>query len=641
MTDMLNVAVSGLRAFQRALETTSHNIANVSTPGYSRQRVDLATSQPELFGSSALGTGVTVQGVSRVNDELLSAQMRRASSGYTRLDAYAQKAGVLNNLFADSSTGLSSALQRFTNALQGVANTPTSTAARQVLLSEAQGLVTRLQTYDSRLDDIEQEINAQLRGEATSITSIAANIARLNQDIARAQSQTGSAPSDLLDARDAQLADLAGRVETSVVRQDDGQLNVFIGNGQALVVGNTSATLVAKQDPFQPSRLTLAFKSPNGIVDIGSSLSGGSVGGLLDFRREMLDPVRNQLGQMAVALADVTNAQHREGVDLSGAMGGDLFAVGGPTAVAATTNINVISAAVTRTSTGAMTANDYVLRYDGAAWQMTRADTGAPVSFAGDGTSGNPIVAEGLSIVLSGTPATGDKILVRPTAGAISGMDVLISDPAKIAAAAPIRTSAAAGNSGSATISSGEVLNAGNGQLRSTVTIRFTSGNAWEALDGAGNPLLDGGGNPVTGSYAAGGNIDINGWRVQISGAPATGDEFTVANNSAGTGDNRNALELASVLSKGVLNGGTESLDGAVTRFIGSIGVATSQANSSLSAQQIIYDDSVAAIESLSGVNLDEEAANMMRYQQAYQAAAQMIRVTQTIFDTLLEATRR
>jgi flagellar hook-associated protein 1 FlgK len=638
---MLNVAVSGLRAFQRALETTSHNIANVSTPGYSRQRVDFATSQPEIFGSSAMGTGVVVQGVSRVNDELLSGQMRRASSGFTRLDAYAQKAGALNNLFADSSTGLSAALRRFTNALQGVANTPTSTAARQVLLSEAEGLVTRLQTYDTRLDDLEQEINAQLRGEAASINAIASNIARLNLDIARAQAQTGAAPGDLLDARDAQLADLASRIETSVVRQDDGQLNVFVGNGQALVLGNTSATLVAQQDPFQPSRATLAFKSANGIVDISSSLTGGSVGGLLDFRREMLDPARNQLGQMAVALADVANAQHREGMDLTGALGGNLFAVGGPVAVAATTNGSAVTATVTRTGVGALTANDYVLRYDGSAWQMTRADTGAPVAFTGSGSNASPIVAEGLSLVLSGTPVAGDRILVRPTAAAISGMDVLISDPAKLAAAAPIRTSSAAANTGSGTISAGEVQAAGNPQLRSTVTLRFTAGNAWEALDGAGNPLLDGGGNPVTGAYTPGGNIDINGWRVQIGGAPVAGDQFTVANNAAGTGDNRNALELASVLSQGVLNGGTESLDGAVTRFIGSIGVATAQANSSLAAQQIIYDDSVAAVESLSGVNLDEEAANMMRYQQAYQAAAQMIRVTQTIFDTLLEATRR
>lgn len=632
MPDMMNVAVSGLRAFQRALETTSHNIANVSTAGYSRQRVDLAANQPELFGSSALGTGVVVQSISRYGDDLLSTQMRSASSSYSRLDAYAEKAGALNNLFADSSTGLSAALQKFTNALQGVANSPTSTAARQVLLSEANGLVTRLQTYDTRLDEIDSEINAQLRGEATNINSIAGNIARLNQDIVRAQSQSGAAPADLLDARDAQLADLASKLDTTVIRQDDGSVNVFVGNGQGLVLGNVSSTVVAQADPFQPSRITLALKTSGGTVDISSSLSGGTIGGLLDFRREMLDPARNQLGQMAVALTQVTNTQHREGADLSGNLGGDMFAVGSPIVQPASTNTGGATLAVSVGSAGAsaLTANDYIVRYSGTAWTVQRADNGAPVTFTGTGTNVDPIVADGLSIVIGGAaPVAGDRFLVKPTAGAIDGMSVLISDPAKVAAAAPVRTTAAVANTGSATISAGEVMDATNAQLRSTVTLQFTDATHY-TVNGAGNF-----------NYTPGGNIDINGWRVQISGTPAAGDTFSVANNSAGVGDNRNALEMAAALSRGVLSGGTESLDGAVSRFVGGIGVSTAHANSSLDAQKIIYDDSVASQESLSGVNLDEEAANMMRYQQAYQAAAQMIRVAQTIFDTLLDATRR
>ncbi len=232
-------------------------------------------------------------------------------------------------------------------------------------------------------------------------------------------------------------------------------------------------------------------------------------------------------------------------------------------------------------------------------------------------------------MVISGTPAAGDKVLVRPTAGAISGLDVLISDPARVAAAAPIRTAATTGNAGSAAISAGEVIDVGNAQLRSPVTLQFIDATSY-SINGVGS-------NP----YTPGQNIDINGWRVQISGAPAAGDSFTVANNAAGTGDNRNALQMVEALSRGVLSGGAESINAAVSRFIGAVGVATSQANNSLEAQQVIYDDSLAAVDGVSGVNLDEEAANMMRYQQAYQAAAQMIRVTQTIFDTLLDATRR
>ncbi len=487
----------------------------------------------------------------------------------------------------------------------------------------------RLQTYDQRLDELETEVNQQLGGEASAINSIAASIARLNQGIVTAQSQAGQAPADLLDSRDRQLADLAARLDTSIVRQDDGSINVFVGNGQALVLGGTSATMVAKQDVFQPTRLTLAFQTPGITVDIGSSLSGGSVGGLLDFRRELLDPARNQIGQMAVALTEVTNTQHREGIDLAGNMGGDLFAVGAVEVLTDTTNTGSAAVAATRTGAGALTAYDYVMRYNGSAWTMQRADNGAPITFTGTGTGADPIVADGVSIVLSGTPAAGDRFLVRPTAKAIKGMDVLISDPARVAAAAPIRSAAAVGNTGAATISAGEVLDAGNAQLRNSASLQFIDATHY-SVNGAGSNL-----------YTPGANIDINGWRVQINGTPAAGDGFTVANNVAGTGDNRNALEMATALSRGVLSGGTESLNASVSRFIGSVGVATNQANTSLDAQKVIYDDSQAAVDGVSGVNLDEEAANMLRYQQAYQAAAQMIRVTQTIFDSLLEAARR
>ncbi len=223
---------------------------------------------------------------------------------------------------------------------------------------------------------------------------------------------------------------------------------------------------------------------------------------------------------------------------------------------------------------------------------------------------------------------------MKPTGAAVDGLKVLISDTSKIAAAAPIRTATTSGNAGSGTITEGEVLDANNAALRANVTIKFTDASNWQAVD-AGNNVI------AAGVYTADGNIDVNGWRVQVGGAPAAGDSFTVSSNVGGVGDNRNALKLADVLNKGVLSNGTESLDAAATRVVGVVGVQTSSANSSLDAQKIIYDDSTSAVDSVSGVNLDEEAANMLRYQQAYQAAAQMIQVTQTLFETLINSVSR
>lgn len=628
---MLNVTLSGLRAFQRALDTTSHNIANASTPGYSRQRVNFGTIEPTGTVGIQTGGGVEVIGITRNTDALLSSQMRRASSGYSSLEAYSSKASALNNLFANSSTGLTASLQKFANALQGVANTPSSVSTRQVLLSEANGLVTRLQTYDARLDDIDTEINDQLRADAVSINAIAKNIARLNDEITRA-SGGGQAPNDLLDARDQQLAKLSALVDTSTVSQDNGAINVFIGKGQPLVVGNVASEVVTQQDPFISGRVTLAFKTPNGLVDITDSLSGGSVGGLLDFRTEMLDPARNELGRIAVALTDVTNAQHEAGVDLYGNMGGDFFQAGGAEVLSARTNTSGTALTATRTGTAQLTTSDYIVRFESGTWRVQKSSTGEQVPFTLGG--GGELQFEGLSVAVNGTPRSGEQFLVRPTAAAIDGMKVVISDPSKIAAAAPIRTAVTTGNAGTGTISAGEVLDAQDADLRSGVTIRFTTGSAWEAVDSTNTVI-------ASGAYTAGGNIDVNGWRVQVSGAPAAGDSFTVASNAGGVGDNRNALKLAAVLGQGVLSGGTESLDAAAGRLVSSIGVTTNGVNSSLDAQKIIYDDSVSAVDGLSGVNLDEEAANLLRYQQAYQAAAQLIRVTQDMMDTLFAAVSR
>jgi flagellar hook-associated protein 1 FlgK len=142
-------------------------------------------------------------------------------------------------------------------------------------------------------------------------------------------------------------------------------------------------------------------------------------------------------------------------------------------------------------------------------------------------------------------------------------------------------------------------------------------------------------------TYTAGSDIDVNGWRVQVSGAPAIGDRFTVTNNSSGTGDNRNALQLAAALQKPVLDGGTTSLSDGVSKFVSGIGVTTRQAQVSRDAQAAVHEENKATLDSISGVNLDEEAANLIKYQQAYQAAAQVIRIADTLFQTLLGATGR
>jgi flagellar hook-associated protein 1 len=630
MADLLRTGLSGLLAFQRALDTTSHNISNVNTEGYSRQRVEIGTRPADPYGNGWIGNGSKVNSVRRVYDDFISMQARTTSSSFERLDVFAGNAERINNMFGDSSTGLTATLQKFVNAFQGVANSPTSIPARQVLIAEANSLTEKLGYYNERLADMDSEVNSRLKSEVMEINALSQGIAKLNEEITVGIARTGGQPpNDLLDQRDRLLDQLAQKVSVNIVRQDGGAANVFIGNGQPLVLGSQTNALTTVADGFDATRLNVGMQTTGGTVDITKNISGGVIGGVLDFRREMLDPAHNALGRFSVGLAEVVNGQHHEGIDLTGALGGDMFAIGAVDVLDHTANAGSGALTVTRGSASALTENDYVMELTSGGWTMRNANTGASVTMTGAGTVASPFIADGLNVVVSGSATVGDQFLVRPTRAVVEDMGVLVSDPARIAAAAPIRTAVAATNTGSGTISAGEVLNGANAALRTTATIEFLTPTTY-SVNGAGSF-----------TYTPGGNIDVNGWRMQISGAPAVGDQFTVRDNTSGTGDNRNALLLADALKRPVLDNGTTSLSAGVGRFVSGVGVATRQAQVNRDAQEAVHEENVAALDAVSGVNLDEEAANLLKYQQAYQAAAQIIKISDTLFQTLLGATQR
>jgi len=629
MPDMLGTGLSSLRALQRALDTTAHNIANVSTPGYSRQRAEFTTRQPSVVGTSWIGNGVNTSQVRRIYDQFLTAQSRASGGNLARLDAFATQAERLDNMLGDTTNGLTTSLQSYTDALSEVSSTPGSIPARQVLLSEGRALAQRLQDYDKRLRDMATDVDTRFAGEAREVTLLSQGIARLNGEITVATENSGQPPNDLLDQRDRLIDELSTKVSVTTIAEGAGTVNVFIGNGQPLVLGTTASEITTVVDPFDPERTQFALKTASGTVDISRAVSGGTLGGLLDWRREMLEPARNELGRISLAIASQVNAQHHEGMDLNGALGGDFFTMGGVGISDVTTNTGTANPTATRTNIGAITGGDYVLANTGSGYTLRRQDTGASVTFTGAGTLADPILADGLSIVVGAGSATGDQYIIHPTRDAVRGFNVAFTDPTRVAAAAPIRAAATTGNAGSGSISTGEVLNAGNAQLLTTASIVFTSATTYTINGGAAQ------------TYTAGGNIDANGWRVQISGTPATGDTFTVRSNAGATGDNRNVFAISDALGAGVMDGGTLSVANAVSRLTADIGLQTRTAQVNRDAEAAVNADDLDARDSVSGVNLDEEAANMLRYQQAYQAAAQIIATASSLFDSLLNAVRR
>ena len=634
MGNFLSTSVTGLLAFQRAIDATSQNISNVSTPGYSRQRVDLAARPAQMYANGWVGNGVQVNTTARVYDEMIADQVRVASSSFSSLDSYTTFMNRVNNMFSNTTTGLTPSLQQFANAMQDVANNPTNSSSRQVLLSQANGLTDRLKSFDTQLGELSKQIETSITGEASEITTLSKGLANLNDQIATAYARANQPPNDLLDQRDQLLDKLSTHVDISTVTQSDGQINVFVGSGQPLVVGKDASSIVATTDPYDPTRHTIGLQGPGGgaTVDITSSITGGSLGGTMAFRSEVLDPTRNALGRISIVLTDTINAQHRAGIDLNGNAGTDLFKVGGATVLANSSNTGTGVPTVTRTDDTKLTTSDYILTKAAAGvpgtWALRNAATGSTVTMTGTGTVADPFKADGLSIVVNGAAAVGDRFEIRPTHDAPAGFGVKITDPGKIAAAAPIRTAAAAANTGAGTISAGSVVDATNPNLRTTSTLQFTGANTY-SINGAGSF-----------TYTPDQPILINGASVTISGAPAVGDTFTISDNTGGTGDNRNMLAMSDSLAKGVINNGTTSLNSATSSLVGQIGSQTRQVQSSHDAQQIVQKEASDARDSISGVNLDEEAANLIKYQQAYQAAAQMIKVASSLFDSILAAVR-
>jgi flagellar hook-associated protein 1 len=630
MADLFSTAVSALQTYRRGLDTTSHNIANVSTAGYSRQRIETATREAQPYGNGYIGSGVNVTSVQRVYDDFVALQYRSTTTSYGQQDAYAALAERVNNLYADSSTGLSATLQKFANALQGVANAPSSMAARQVMLSEANALSAQMSSYGSRLEQLGSEVNQRMVAATGEVNSLATAIADLNEKIVIATGRTGGQPpNDLLDQRDLLLDQLSQKIAVSTLKQDDGSTNVFIGTGQPLVLGTQAAQLTTQPDSFDASRITVAVRTPSGSVDITSSLTGGELGGLREFRNEVLDSARNALGQLATGIASLVNERQVAGMDLNGAMGIPLFGVGGVGVLPNSLNGGSASVAATRVDATQITTANYLLERSGAAWSLRRTDTGAAVTLTGTGTAADPFVADGLSLVVSGSANDGDKFVIRPTQDAAIGMTVLFSDPARLAAALPIIGSVSSANTGSAKPGALSVTDPANASLRSTASIAFTSPTTYTINGGAPQ------------AFTPGQAIQFNGWSLQLDGTPATGDSFTVGNNASGVGDNSNFLALGAGLAKPYLEGGTTSINAAIGRAVADVGVRTRQAQVSRDALAIVQRDALSARDSVSGVNLDEEAANLIRYQQAYQAAAQVVQVARSTFDTLLGAVGR
>ena len=645
-SNLLSIGQSALAAAQVGISTAGHNIANASTPGFSRQVMVQTTAQAQNFGYGYIGQGTEISTVKRVYSELLARQAVSSQSVSAGIDAYSTQLGTIDNMLSDSSAGLNPALNDFFASVQDLTANPSDTPTRQSMLANAQSLANRFQSTGSRLNEIRDGINTQLTSTVGLVNTYAKQIASLNEVIDQAISADGNPPNDLMDQRDQLVLELSKQIKTTVVPQNRGSYNIFVGNGLPLVVGTDTFSLTTTSSPTDASRLEVAYQSKTKTTVLGGdSLPGGVIGGLLQFRTKSLDLVQNQLGQIAVVLAETFNTQHKQGLDLNGNLGGDLFSIPEPNVSSSIYNASTATVVSKIVDGRAITSSDYRLQFDGTNYNITRLSDKAVTSF-----TSLPQTVDGLSFSQSGVMSAGDDFVIRPTLNAATSINLAITDARKLAVAGALSTASNTSNAGSTTISApaaGSTYTGTPMTVGSSFGFTYNSGaNTLTVVPGVAVTVTSGGtsttyaaGSPVT--YTSGASITVAGLSFAISGTPSDLDQFTITRNAASApGDNRNGLLLAGLQSQGTVNDSKTSYSSAFGQLVTSVGNKTRELKVSGAAEAKVLEQATAAVQSESGVNLDEEATNLLRYQQAYQAAGKMMQIANQLFDVLLQLGR-
>jgi len=643
-SNILSIGQSALAAAQVGISTTGHNIANANTPGYSRQVVIQGAAQAQNFGYGYIGQGTQINTITRIYNELLATQVTNAQASSNELSTYAGQMSQIDNMLSDSAAGLSPALQDFFNSVHTLSASPGDASARQAMLSSSEALADRFHSLDNRLQDLRQGVNTQLSSSVELVNSYATQIAKLNDVIEKALSADRNPPNDLMDQRDQLVSELSKQIKTTVVKQDGGKYNVFIGSGLPIVVGTQTYALATVSSPTDGGRLEVAYRGKDSSTTIlgQNSLTGGVIGGLSQFRNESLDNIQSKLGLIATVLSQTFNNQHMQALDGAGRPGQAFFAPPVPSVSISANNSGDAAVSAQITDIQALTSSNYRLQYDGSNYVVTRLSDGNAQTF-----SSLPQTVDGLQIKLdTGSMASGDEFVIQPTLNGAAKFDVALTDTSRIAAGAPaLSSSPAAANTGSGSISVPVATSAyAAAPLTSPMTLSYASGsNTLSGFPAGLSVTVTSGGSSTTYSagtpvpYTDGATIEVGGIKLQISGAPADGDQFTINTNTAnGVGDNRNALLLAGLQTGQLMNNGTTTYEGAFNQLVSLVGNKTHELQVTSSAEGQMLDQAVAAQQSESGVNLDEEATNLLRYQQAYQAAGKMMQIASQMFDVLL-----
>ncbi|MCW8275636.1 flagellar hook-associated protein FlgK [Pseudomonas sp. PCH199] len=667
---LLNIGMSGLAASHASLVTTGNNISNVDTVGYSRQQTVQNSKNSIQYGNVFIGTGTTLADVRRVYNSYLDAQLQTSTSLNSDAQAYLGQATQVDKLLSDSGTGVTKTLQSFFASLQTLAGNSNDNAARQALLTNAQGLSSRFNAISQQLTQQNTYINDQLGSMADQVNKLASTVAAYNKKIAEV-GNSGGTPNELLDQRNETVRQLNELVGTKVT-ETDGRLDIYLGSGQPLVVGDVVNKLRVAPDPSDPTRSSIIMDRNGSSIDLTNVMSGGEMGGLVRYRNDVLTPAVNGLGRIAMVVADQVNKQLGQGQDQNGNFGAALFnninsaaAISQRSIASANNNPASGNLNVSIKDTSKVMASDYQVSITATGYNVRRLSDNTDMGNFAFATppAADPVI-DGFSLSINaGTVAAGDTFKVTPTRSSAADMATVMTDTKTLATAAPLTSTKASGNNGTGAVSQPNLSTALDiydpvqrlevqTAVKTSMPVRLlmTSATAYQVFDSKGVSI-------GTGSIVPGQNNDLNigvpytdaggvaksfNVAMTVSGSPASGDSFNISMTSASSTDNRNGQALLGLQSKSTIGATatspgvsfTEAYGGLVT----TVGSLAKQGQLDATATDTIVTGARNARDSLSGVDLDEEAGNLTKYQQYYTASSQIIKTAQEIFSTLINA---
>ncbi|MFG0460733.1 flagellar hook-associated protein FlgK [Pseudomonas sp. yb_1] len=675
MASLINIGMSGLGAAQSGMYTLGNNIANADVESYSRQQNVQKTKGGQQVGQVFIGSGTTLADVRRVYNAFLENQLRSTTSLSSDASSYLNQITPLDTALSSSDTGITAALKSFFSAMQDAAAKPTEDASRQLLLTSAQSLAKRFNTLSAQLNQQNSDINANMASMADQVNNLTKTIAELNDQISRVSSISGQ-PNDLLDQRDGAVRELSKLIGTDVVERE-GNYDIYLKNGQALVLGKTTQTLGVEPSATDPTRMSLILNRGSTKMDITSSASGGELGGLIRYRKETLDPALNELGRVALVVADAINSQLAQGIDKNGEFGATLF--GGINSAAAISQRSVAKTGnsagsgnldVTIKDTGKLSTSDYQVTFTSATGYSVRKLPEGTDMGSFDLTDTPPPVIDGFTLSLNGGGlSAGDSFKITPTRNAAAGIDTVLTDPKRLALASPLTATNGSGNKGTGVITQPTLTSemdiydaAQRSQLQTglkySTPVKLVFGDdtsspqAYKMYDAKGTeigsgtivpgqenklqlsvPMVDGSGNPLGGNFT---------FEMSVSGAPKNGDSYTVALAGAGSADNRNAQSVIDLQTKSTVEVGADgkgiSLTDAYAKLVSNVGGKAGQAQMDSDATNALHTSALDSRNGLSGVSIDEETGNLIKFQQYYTASSQIIKAAQETFATLINS---